>query len=198
MSFVVDLGCGGRKMKGTYGMDIVPVSGVDIVADMSRGLPFADDSLDGVYAYHVLEHLDDFPAAMGEIWRVLKDGARAYIKVPHASSPYMTWKDPTHKRGLSIATFAYFDGSYFDGYAFSYYSPARFRIEKAKLNFTLTDRQTDPNSYKRPRRVLNMVFDALANKNRAYQYACERFWGPIVGIEEAVLTMRAIKQPAVK
>ena len=198
MSFVVDLGCGGRKMKGTYGMDIVPVPGVDIVADMSRGLPFADDSLDGIFAYHVLEHLDDFPAAMGEIWRVLKHGGKAYVKVPHASSPFMTWKDPTHKRGLSIATFAYFDDTYFDGYVFSYYSPARFRIEKAKLNFTLTDRQEDPSSYKRPRRILNMVFDALANKNRSYQYACERFWGPIVGIEEAVLTLRAIKHPSAR
>jgi hypothetical protein len=44
--------------------------------------------------------------------------------------------------------------------------------------------------------VLNTVFDVLANKNRSYQYACERFWGPIAGIEEVVLTMRAIKTPA--
>jgi predicted SAM-dependent methyltransferase len=83
VSTVVDLGCGGR---------------VDIVADMSRGLPFRDSSLDGVYAYHVLEHLDDFLAAVGEIWRVLKDGGRAYIKAPHACSTFMTWKDPTQRR----------------------------------------------------------------------------------------------------
>ena len=177
-------------------MDIVGVPGVDVVADMSRGLPFADDSLDGVYAYHVLEHLDDFLAAVGEIWRVLKHGGRAYVKAPHACSTFMTWKDPTHKRGLSIATFAYFDDTYFDGAAFSYYSPARFRIEKAKLNFTLTDRQVDPPSYRLPRRALNTVFDVMANKSRGYQYACERFWGPIVGIEEVVLTMRAIKDGA--
>jgi hypothetical protein len=105
----------------------------------------------------------------------------------------MTWKDPTHRRGLSIATFSYFDDSYFDGAAFGYYSPARFRIEKAKLNFTLTDRQFHAPSYRLPRRMLNTVFDVLANKSRGYQYACERFWGPIVGIEEVVLTMRAIK-----
>lgn len=180
-------------MRGAVGMDIVPVPGVDVVADMSRGLPFADSSLDGVYAYHVLEHLDDFLAAVGEIWRVLKHGGMAYIKAPHACSTFMTWKDPTHRRGLSIATFAYFDDTYFDGAAFSYYSPARFRIEKAKLNFTLTDRQTDPPSYRLPRRALNTVFDVMANKSRSYQYACERFWGPLVGIEEVVLTMRAIK-----
>lgn len=193
MAYVVDLGCGSRKMAGAIGMDIVAVPGVDIIADMGRGLPFRDSSLDGIYAYHVLEHLDDFLAAVGEIWRVLKHGGRAWIKAPHASSTFMTWKDPTHRRGLSIATFAYFDDTYFDGAAFSYYSPARFRIEKARLNFTLTDRQLHAPSYRLPRRVLNVVFDALANKSRGYQYACERFWAPLVGIEEVVLTMRAIK-----
>jgi SAM-dependent methyltransferase len=192
MTWTVDLGCGSRKMKGAVGMDIVGVPGVDVVADMSRGLPFKDNSLDGLYAYHVLEHLDDFLAIMGEIWRVCKDGARVQVKVPHASSPFMLWKDPTHRRGLSIATFAYFDDTYFDGMVFSYYSPARFRIEKAKLNFTLTDRQVDP-AISRVRRVLNPIFDAVANRNRSYQYACERYWGPVVGIEEAVLTLRAMK-----
>lgn len=194
MTYVVDLGCGSRKMRGSVGMDIVGVPGVDVVADMSRGLPFRTSSLDGIYAYHVLEHLDDFLAAVGEIWRVLKDGGRAYVKAPHACSTFMTWKDPTHRRGLSIATFSYFDDTYFDGAAFGYYSPAKFRIERAKLNFTLTDRQFHAPSYRLPRRVLNTVFDVLANKSRGYQYACERFWGPIVGIEEVVLTMRAIKQ----
>jgi ubiquinone/menaquinone biosynthesis C-methylase UbiE len=194
MTNIVDLGCGGRKMTGTIGMDIVGVPGVDVVADMSRGLPFRDSSLDGVYAYHVLEHLDDFLGAVGEIWRVLKPGGRAYIKCPHAGSTFTTWKDPTHKRGLMLATFTYFDDTYFDGAVFKYYSPARFRIEKARLNFTLTDRQEDAASYKRPRRFMNQIVDALANKSRGYQYACERFWGPLVGIEEIVLTMRAIKE----
>jgi SAM-dependent methyltransferase len=181
-------------MAGSIGMDIVGVPGVDVVADMSRGLPFRDNSLDGIYAYHVLEHLDDFLGAIGEIWRVLKPGGRAYIKSPHAGSVFTTWKDPTHKRGLMLATFTYFDDTYFDGVAFSYYSPARFRIEKARLNFTLTDRREDPASYKRPRRVMNMICDAMANRSRGYQYACERFWGHLVGIEEIVITMRAIKE----
>jgi hypothetical protein len=105
----------------------------------------------------------------------------------------MTWKDPTHRRGLSIATFAYFDDTYFDGIAFSYYSPARFRIEKAKLNFTLTDRKVTPD-LSPMRRILNPMLEAVANRSRGWQYAAERFWGPIVGIEEAVLTLRAIKE----
>ena len=188
----VDLGCGNRKIKGTLGVDTVRVPGVDVVADLNSGLPFRESSVDAIYSYHILEHMDDFLATMNEIWRVCRPGALVYIKVPHAASSFVTWKDPTHRRGLSIATFAYFDDTYFDGAAFAYYSKARFRIERAKLNFTLTDRNTEL-LLSWPRRVINLLFNVFANRNRRWQYVCERFWGPIVGIEEADLILRATK-----
>lgn len=191
----VDLGCGPKKVRGALGMDVVWVPGVDVVADMTRGLPFRDNSLDGIYAIHVLEHFENFLDIMGEIWRVCRHGGRVVIKIPHASSPFMVWKDPTHKRGLQLATFTYFDDTYFDGVTFAYYSPVRFRIEKAQLNFSLTDRREDE-EISRMRKVLNPVFHAVANRSRGWQYICERFWGPVVGIEEAVIVMRAIKDPA--
>ena len=37
------------------------------------------------------------------------------------------------------------------------------------------------------------MFDVFANRGRRWQYVCERFWGPIVGIEEADLVLRAQK-----
>ena len=191
-AFKIDLGCGNRKVRGALGFDSVAVPGVDVVADLNGGLPFKDNSLDGVYAYHILEHLDDFLGTMNEIWRVCRPGAMVYVKVPHAASSFVTWKDPTHRRGLSIATFAYFDDTYFDGQAFSYYAKARFRIERAKLNFTLSGRD-DQVFLTWPRRIVDMCFNAVANHNRRWQYFCERFWGPIVGIEEAVLAMRVLK-----
>lgn len=206
----IDLGCGSRKMHGAIGVDGVAVPGVDVVCDLARGLPFRDSSAGVVFAYHVLEHLDDFVAAVEEIWRVLRPGGLAHIKAPHAASTYTTWKDPTHRRGLSIATFAYFDDTNFDGAAFSYYSRARFRIERARLNFTLTDRAgmpvlapvmadgrrpppPEPHAITVARRAANPMFHALANRGRAWQYACERFWGPLVGIEEVSLVLRAVK-----
>ncbi len=188
----VDLGCGNRKIKGTLGVDTVRVPGVDVVADLNSGLPFRESSVDAIYSYHILEHMDDFLATMNEIWRVCRPGALVYIKVPHAASSFVTWKDPTHRRGLSIATFAYFDDTYFDGAAFAYYSKARFRIERAKLNFTLTDRNTEL-LLSWPRRIIDRLFDVFANRNRRWQYVCERFWGPVVGIEEADLVLRATK-----
>ena len=193
-AFKIDLGCGDGKVKGAIGVDNVLIPGVDIVADLNRGLPFRDDSVDAVVVFHILEHVDNFLDTMNEIWRVCKEGARVYVRVPHAASTFVTWKDPTHKRGLSIATFAYFDDTYFDGAAFAYYAKANFEIEHAQLNFSLTPRDKD---YVVPlgRRVVGALFHALANRNRRWQYFCERFWGPIVGIEEAVLTMRAQKAP---
>jgi SAM-dependent methyltransferase len=190
----IDLGCGTRKVKGSLGVDNAVIPGVDVVADLNGGLPFKDNAIDTVYVYHILEHLDDFMTTMNEIWRVCRHGALVYVKVPHAASSFVTWKDPTHRRGLSIATFAYFDSTYFDGAAFYYYSKARFKIEKARLNFTLSGRPeyapVNPSLF---RRTSNALFHALANRDRRWQYFCERFWGPIVGIEEAELIMRAIK-----
>jgi len=204
---VVDLGCGARKMPGAVGLDAVAIPGVDVIGDADRGLPLRTSSVDEIHAYHLLEHVEDFLGVMGEIWRVLKHGGRAHIKAPHAASPYMTWKDPTHRRGLSIATFAYFDDTYFDGAAFSYYSPARFRIEVARLCFTATGApgpmpqppsgarlpEVEPHAITVARRVANPMFHALANRGRGWQAACERFWGPLVGIEEVHVVMRALK-----
>ncbi len=192
MAFRIDLGCGDGKVKGAIGVDNVGIPGVDIIADLNRGLPFRDDSIDAVHVYHILEHVEDFLATMNEIWRVCKDGAKVYVKVPHAASTFVTWKDPTHRRGLSIATFAYFDDTYFDGAAFAYYAKARFRIEHAQLNFTLSGRD-DTVVLSWPRALAGALFHSLANRNRRWQYFCERFWGPVVGIEEAVLKMRALK-----
>jgi SAM-dependent methyltransferase len=192
--YKIDLGCGARKVKGALGVDNVAIPNVDVVCDLNGGLPFKDGSIDGVYVYHILEHLEDFLATMNEIWRVCRHGALVYVKVPHSASSFVTWKDPTHRRGLSIATFAYFDSTYFDGAAFYYYSKARFRIEKARLNFTLSGRPDyDHVEPKLPRKIMNTVFDAVANRDRRFQYFCERFWGPVVGVEEAELVLRAIK-----
>ena len=190
----IDLGCGDGKVRGAIGVDNVLIPGVDIVADLNHGLPFQDNSVDVVVVFHILEHVDNFLDTMNEIWRVCKEGAYVYVRVPHAASTFVTWKDPTHRRGLSIATFAYFDDTYFDGAAFAYYAEANFSIEHAQLNFSLTPRDKNV-VLSWPRALAGALFHSLANRNRRWQYFCERFWGPIVGIEEAVLTMRAQKKP---
>lgn len=187
---VIDLGCGWRKKPGAIGLDVAKIAGVDIVADVSKPLPLRDNSVDELQASHIVEHVDDLMAFMGEIWRVCKPGALVYLRFPHGTSKYVTWKDPTHRRGVLLATFEYFDPATFDGQAWSYYHPAKFETVKRRINFNMN---ADTWQAKPGRRFLAAIFDWLANRNDRAQYFCERFWGNWVGMEEGHLWLRAIK-----
>ncbi len=189
-SLALDLGCGTHKHPGAIGVDIARVDGVNILADLTRPLPFRDSSVDAVYGAHLVEHLDDLMGFMGEVHRICKPEALVYFRFPNATSPYMVWKDPTHRRGVMLDTFDYFDPSTVDGKVFGYYHPAKFRIVKQRLTFNIN---TEFGTAGRARRLAGVVLDALANRNERAQYFCERFWGPFAGMEEAHIWMRAIK-----
>lgn len=187
---VIDLGCGTRKRPGAIGLDIARVPGVDVIADVMRPLPLKDDSVDEVYASHLVEHVDDLLAFMGEVWRVCKPGALVYFRFPHGSAPYLTWKDPTHRRGVYLATFEYFDPSTLDGQLWGYYHPAKFAIVRRRLTFNMNADTRPPGP---GRQLLGAVFDWLANRNERSLYFCERWWGNWVGMEEAHIWLRALK-----
>jgi len=62
-----------------------PGPGVDYVGDCRDLGRFADESVEEIYASHVVEHLgyvEDLPAALAEFHRVLKQGGVARIGVP--------------------------------------------------------------------------------------------------------------------
>ena len=101
---IVDLGCGATKQyPGNIGVDVRGAAGVDVLADLSRGVPLASGSVDVIFAVHVLEHLIDFLPLVDECHRVLRpDG------VLHVLSPWWRYTnavaDPTHVRLLDIQT----------------------------------------------------------------------------------------------
>jgi SAM-dependent methyltransferase len=101
---VLDLGCGPAKQyPDNLGLDLRLAPGVDAVADLSRSLPIADDSVDVIFTVHILEHLVDFLTLVDECHRVLRPGG-----VLHVMSPW--WghvnavADPTHVRLLDVQT----------------------------------------------------------------------------------------------
>jgi SAM-dependent methyltransferase len=105
---VADIGCGPNKqVPYAVGVDAVEQPGVDVVANLDEGLPFASDSLDHVFAIHVLEHVADMVAVMAEIHRVLRPSGLLHVLCPH-------WRhvnaaaDPTHVRPIDPLTFGWF------------------------------------------------------------------------------------------
>lgn len=105
---VADIGCGPKKQfPGAIGVDAVEQPGVDVVANLDDGLPFAEASLDHVFAVHVLEHVGDMVAVMAELHRVLKPTGVLHVLCPH-------WRhvnaaaDPTHVRSIDPLTFRWF------------------------------------------------------------------------------------------
>jgi ubiquinone/menaquinone biosynthesis C-methylase UbiE len=55
---------------------------LDVRQMPAEKLDFPGAAFDRVESFHVLEHVDDFPAALGEMARVLKPGGRLTVEVP--------------------------------------------------------------------------------------------------------------------
>jgi demethylmenaquinone methyltransferase/2-methoxy-6-polyprenyl-1,4-benzoquinol methylase len=68
---------------------------IELVEASARELPFEDASFDGLTAAYLLRYLDDLPAGLAELARVLKPGATASLldfSVPPAPLAREAWK----------------------------------------------------------------------------------------------------------
>jgi SAM-dependent methyltransferase len=72
--------------------DLIPASPEVMTADL-QAIPFEDASFDLLIANHVLEHVEDERAALGEIRRVLRIGGHAVLQTPFCSGLERTWED---------------------------------------------------------------------------------------------------------
>jgi len=79
----LNLGCGSEHKKGYLNIDLYcPVA--DLIHDLSQPLPFKDESIDKIYASHVIEHLSraEWQKAKQDWARVLKKGGKLEILCP--------------------------------------------------------------------------------------------------------------------
>lgn len=83
---------------------------VTYTCDLNR-LPWSlpHEEFDLVYSNQVMEHLKaDVKDWMDELWKILKVGGKAIIRVPHYTNENF-YIDPTHRRWFSEGTLDYFD-----------------------------------------------------------------------------------------
>jgi SAM-dependent methyltransferase len=131
---VLNLGCGRKHMANAVNLDVTAATSPDVVHDLNVvPWPFADNQFREVYAYDVIEHLDDILRTMDEIHRICRQGARVFVTVPHFSCSN-AFTDPTHRHYFGWFSFDYFT----EAHELSFYSRARFRIARRLLVFHKT------------------------------------------------------------
>jgi SAM-dependent methyltransferase len=108
---LLHLGCGHTRMDGWVNCDLFPTPETDVVFDVQREWPFADNSVKEIYASHMLEHLDNFFVFFAEAWRVLQPNGTMAIRTPYGAHR-LAWTDPTHLRPWFAESFAFLQPGY--------------------------------------------------------------------------------------
>lgn len=80
------LGCGKHRKRGFVNCDISKEVHPDKVLDITKRLPFKNNSVEEIIMEHVLEHTQKPIEVLKEFYRVCKNGAVIRIQVPYFSS----------------------------------------------------------------------------------------------------------------
>jgi hypothetical protein len=105
----LNIGSGYKKFNGFLNLDYDHHTNPDYVVDFEHDrLPFEDNSVDEIIAWHVLEHIGEgYFHLLKEIYRVCCNGAIIDIKVPHHFHETFI-NDPTHRRPITVEGFRLF------------------------------------------------------------------------------------------
>ena len=121
-SKIINIGCGIKTMPNAVNIDIIKHKGVNIVCDITKGIPLETGAFDKAIADYVLcqiEKRKDFVFVMNEIWRILKPKGELAIRVPNAVFP-CAFQDPMDCRYFTKETFDYFNAEHYRYKAFNY------------------------------------------------------------------------------
>jgi SAM-dependent methyltransferase len=136
----INLGCGEHILPNCLNVDITPYKGVNQVVDLSIfPWPWADKSISGIYANHIIEHLPDPKPFILECHRILKKGGFLRIKVPHSSNVSAVGCLGHYR------TFSYDTLNDYLGRDFYYFGKQKFKTVEQKLLwwYELTDCQQE-------------------------------------------------------
>lgn len=150
----VDLGAAHNKPDGYIGVDRYTGSAVDVVHDVSRGLPFEDGSIGLVRAFDFLEHIPGSVALMNEIYRVLVDGGWLITCTP-STDGRGAFQDPSHISFWNENSFWYYTDESYAKYVPDLY--ARFQVGRLETYF--------PTEFHRQRDIPYVYADLVAVKS---------------------------------
>lgn len=103
----LDLGAAHAHPSGYLGVDRVAAPGVDIVAELPRPLPLADNSVGVIRAVDFLEHVADKVAMFNELYRLLAPGGLLLSQTP-STDGRGAFQDPTHVAFYNENSFWYY------------------------------------------------------------------------------------------
>tara|TARA_Y100001960_G_C14642465_1_gene811601 strand:+ start:396 stop:992 length:597 start_codon:yes stop_codon:yes gene_type:complete len=112
----LNIGSGKTYIPGFINIDIS--NKADIVMDIGKEkLPFENNSIDVIFSYHTLEHIDDYLFALSEIYRVLKHNGLFLVGLPYVTLTKYHLINPYHLHNFNEYSFDFFDSSKMKGSA---------------------------------------------------------------------------------
>lgn len=101
----LNIGAGYKRYPGYINVDADDHCNPDLLIqldDVNLVLPYEDNSVVAVRAYHILEHIGTgYFRLLQELYRVCQSGAIIDIQVPHYGHEIFI-NDPTHKRPITV------------------------------------------------------------------------------------------------
>jgi SAM-dependent methyltransferase len=183
----LNLGSGQFPKDGYVNVDNFSAFSPDVLHDLNQiPYPFEDDRFDLAEADHVLEHLLDPFAVMGELRRICAAGATIRIRVPHFSRGF-THAD--HKRGFDVTFPYYFNPKFGPGYQGIPLELVRMRLTWFAQPYM--KKSVIPAPLVFLGQALGIVIDFFANLS---PWLCSRLWCYWVGgFEEIEFVFRVNK-----
>lgn len=134
----LNLGCGQMKLReNEIGIDLEKIDGVIQHNLNDTPYPFDEGQFSEVTASHILEHLNDLPDVMKELYRITEKGGVIKIYAPYFTS-VLAWTSLTHNRAFTLMSFNNMDKKSFLSKKYGHlYNDVDFEIIRKRLLFKL-------------------------------------------------------------
>lgn len=163
----LNIGAGKEKIPGFKNLDIAKGENIDIVADLNKGIPVPDNSVDEVYGRYILNHIKDFEKVMSEIYRVCKDNAKLTFINDYCH----------HFKAYSAKHYLFIHLESFSGYLgeVNYYDQYPTKLKNQKVEYIMPKFNGHP--------IINLFYTLMGNIANKNPYFYENFFGNIFPAE---------------